>query len=182
MLEVQTTINYDLFKKLDGNRTVTQKRIESIKQSILKVGYLHSPILVNENYEIIDGQGRFEALKSLKLPIEYIMQNNIGIKECISMNIHQSNWSINDYIKSYAEKNVKSFVYIDEIMKRYNIINTSIISVSIFGTNRFNTKDIKNGTIEITEEQFSSAVNRLEYFKDIMYSYKKLPRINFVLL
>lgn len=181
MLEVQTTINYDLFKKLEGNRTVTQKRIESIKQSILKVGYLHSPILVNEKYEIIDGQGRFEALKSLKLPIEYIMQSEIGIKECISMNIHQSNWNVIDYIKSYAEKNVQSFIYIDEIMKKYNITNTSIISVSLFGTNRFNTKDIRNGTIEITEEQYNSAINRLEYFKEIVYSYKQLPRINLLL-
>ena len=59
--------DYSQFKYLGGNRDIThsKKLLESITQN----GYFNVPILVNENMEIIDGQGRFEALKMLGLPI-----------------------------------------------------------------------------------------------------------------
>ena len=121
MKEIKVTNEYDKFKKLKGNRAVTEKRKEKIKNSILKVGYITSPILVNDKYEIIDGQGRFEALKELQLPIEYIIQDNIGITECVAMNIHQTNWSLLDYIQSYADKGIQSYQYIVDLMKEFNI-------------------------------------------------------------
>ena len=54
MKEIKVTNEYEKFKKLKGNRAVTEKRKEKIKKSILKVGYITSPILVNDEFEIID--------------------------------------------------------------------------------------------------------------------------------
>ena len=41
---------------IQGNRITSVGRINKIKRSIMQVGYITSPILVNENMEIIDGQ------------------------------------------------------------------------------------------------------------------------------
>lgn len=178
MKEIKVTNEYEKFKKLKGNRAVTEKRKEKIKNSILKVGYITSPILVNENFEIIDGQGRFEALKELQLPIEYIIQDNIGITECVAMNINNTNWSLLDYIQSYADKGLESYQYILDLMQEFNIYNISIISVAICGKNRLDSRQIKNGELNITSAEYYQAKNRLSYFKEILDKYKNITRIN----
>jgi len=108
--KILSTKDYNLFKKMVGNRPTQLFRVKKILKSIEKVGYITNPIIVNDKMEIIDGQARFEALKQLNLPIDYIIVNNAGIKECISMNTYNSNWKEMDYINSYA--NVGNINYI----------------------------------------------------------------------
>lgn len=183
MKEVKQTNNYEIFKKLEGNRITDEKRVEKIKKSILKVGYITSPILVNQNMEIIDGQGRFEALKQLQLPVEYIVQSDIGIKECIAMNVYQTNWKIQDYIKSYADKGVKSYIYLNNLMEKYskNNINIAQISVAIHGITRLNGSIIRDGEIIITDEEYNNAIKKLDLVKDVAEKYKHIPRVNLII-
>ena len=98
-----TTTEYDLFKRLKGNRDVTNKRVAIIKESISSIGYVSNPVIVNENYEVIDGQGRVRALMELGLPVEYRIITGLGIDDCRAMNLKPTGWSINDFVKSYAE-------------------------------------------------------------------------------
>ena len=98
MKQILETKDYSKFKVLDGNRAIRDRRVDAIVQSITEVGYVTSPILVNENMEVIDGQGRLAALERLNMPVEYIVQEGIGIEECRQMNIHQSNWTDYDYV------------------------------------------------------------------------------------
>ena len=65
---VRQTNNYMKFQILKGNRNVSQSRVNKIIASINRVGYITNPIIVNEHMEVIDGQGRLEALKTLQLP------------------------------------------------------------------------------------------------------------------
>ena len=61
VMNVYSTENYRRFKKLLDNREVTPQRVNQIMKSIRDVGYIVSPIIVNEKYEVIDGQGRLAA-------------------------------------------------------------------------------------------------------------------------
>lgn len=63
--EIKRTNNYDMFKRLEGNRFVDPKKVNKLKKSINEVGYISNPIIVNEKMEVIDGQHRLEALKEL---------------------------------------------------------------------------------------------------------------------
>ncbi len=184
MKEIKETNNYEMFKKLEGNRIVDGKRIEKIKKSILKVGYITSPILVNQNMEIIDGQGRFEALKQLQLPVEYIVQNDIGIKECVAMNVHQTNWNALDYIKSYAERGIKSYAYMQNLIDKYHKSNVSLVHIATAtkGLTRFGADIIRDGLLEITDEEYQNAIQRLDLVKEIAEKYKKIPRTNFIVV
>ena len=49
------------FRMLLNNRQVTESRVKAIMKSIRDNGYLISPIITNEKFEIIDGQGRYTA-------------------------------------------------------------------------------------------------------------------------
>lgn len=99
---VYTTRDYKFFKKLKGNRDIYKTRVTKIMASFEKNEILN-PIIVNEFFEIIDGQGRFEALRILGRPIKFIIVPGAGINDCRLLNQFNSNWMNTDHIKSYAE-------------------------------------------------------------------------------
>ena len=57
-----------MFKKIKGNRIVNKSNLNAIITS-MEQQQLVSPIMINEKFEIIDGQHRFEACKELGLPV-----------------------------------------------------------------------------------------------------------------
>lgn len=169
MKEVKRTNNYSMFKELKGNREVSPVRIRKIVESINKVGYITSPIIVNEKMEVIDGQGRLKALEYLGLPVEYIEHKGAGIDECLSMNIHQTNWTIRDYIKSYADREIQSYIYLQQLLDDYADISTLAVVMATQDTTKVN-KKIYNGELIITESQYNRAIERLDYLRTILTS------------
>lgn len=161
------TTDYSRFKRLEGNRKVLDARVKKIISSIEKVGYIPSPIIVNEKWQVIDGQGRLEAVKKLGLPIYYMQIEGLGIEECIAMNINLNNWSLEDYIGSYAETGNMSYMYMQQLIKAYKgaLQNKVIISV-VTGKKENNTRDIKEGYLQCDSGQYNHAVKVLSYLKE----------------
>ena len=116
---VYRTDEYQKFKDLYGNRELTEVRVRKIMESIQEVGYVCSPIIVNEKFEVIDGQGRLAAAIRLNLPVYYIVDEGIGVKECQSMNINQGNWKLRDFICSYSMTGNVNYKYLEQLMKEY---------------------------------------------------------------
>ncbi len=172
--EVFKTNDYSKFTKLNGNRRVDEARVLKIISSIEKVGYITSPIIVNEKMEVIDGQGRLEALKRLELPVEYIIQQGIGIEECIAMNIHQVNWKDRDYIESYANRGFESYRFLKELLDKYNL-NLMVLATALKQTSRIISTTIRDGKLEITQEQYEKATERLNYAIKYRPYINKLP-------
>lgn len=114
------TDEYEKFHDLYGNRDLTELRVRKIMESIQAIGYICSPIIVNEKYEVIDGQGRLESAKRMNLPVYYIVVSGIGIKECQSMNINQGNWKLKDFIYSYSKTGNINYQYLEQLMKEYS--------------------------------------------------------------
>lgn len=102
---IQESTDYGQFKFLSGNRELNVAHINSIKKSILDNGNFltNSPIIVNDNMEIIDGQHRFVAIKELGFAIFYIVSPQASLKESRAMNILAKNWQPVDFAKSYIE-------------------------------------------------------------------------------
>ena len=157
--------DYSVFKHLHGNRSVEPVRIQKITESINKVGWVRNPIIVNENMEIVDGQGRFEVLKQLKMPIQYVVAYGAGVKECQSMNIGQGNWKPIDFVKSYAELGNASYALFLNLINRYPQFTLSqlvgVVKNDIY-TNGSSIQGVKNGSLVLTQEQFEEVVCALE--------------------
>lgn len=166
--KVYITNDYSIFKRLPGNRGTQKSRVQKIESSIKKVGYISSPILVNEKFEIIDGQGRFEALKKLGKPIEFIEVENLGIDECISMNINMTNWSLDDYISSYAERGNENYRLLSAIKSEFPDISINVIATAAFDYLKMGGRDVKEGKIIFTELDYSSSKLKLDYVASIM--------------
>lgn len=165
---VYRTENYEQFRRLIGNREVTDQRVHKIIKSINKVGYILSPITINERYEIIDGQGRLEALKTLGLPVDFVVAEGAGIDECIAMNIQQSNWKIEDFIHSYAEQGILEYQYLEQLVRKYKdrkIPLTIIYRVADYGAG--SNQRVKNGTFACDSRKFDEANTELSYMEAV---------------
>lgn len=116
---VYVTENYGWFKKMLDNRDVTPQRVNRIIKSIDSVGYIVSPIIVNEKHEVIDGQGRLAAAEKLGLPVYYVVVDGIGIDECRAMNLNQSNWTTRDFVQSYSSGGNINYINLQNLLKEY---------------------------------------------------------------
>lgn len=116
---VYETTNYRKFKKMLDNREVSPNRVQKIVKSIDQVGYVMSPIIVNEKMEVIDGQGRLAAAERLGLPVYYVVAPGIGIEECRAMNLNQSNWNIKDFVNSYSAGGNINYINLTNLMKEF---------------------------------------------------------------
>lgn len=175
--KVYTTKDYSIFKRLVGNRDIPESRISKIVESIQTIGWVHNPIIVNEKMEVIDGQGRLTALQRLKMPVEYIIAKGVGNRECIYMNMNMVNWKLPDFIKSYAEQGNENYQRLLSLMERYANGNLNIISTAVYRISKSKQRDIKQGVLQLTEEQYRAAVPRLEFIKPLLevLDEKKLP-------
>lgn len=152
---IYTTDDYSKFEKLQGNRDV--KGTRKVIKSIEAVGYVLSPILVNEKFQVIDGQTRLEALKTLNLPVPYMIQEGIGLKECRYLNIGQSNWTTRQFIESYAADGNNSYIRLLSLIKDFEKMlsfeSVMLISLPHLLNGRGGTdyKPVREGKITLTD-------------------------------
>lgn len=154
--EIHVTTDYSMFSLLDANRDVAHKR--KIMDSIRKIGLVPAPIICNEKMEVIDGQGRLCACKEFDLPVYYIIVPGLGIEHCVGMNIGQTNWSILDYIKSYAAQGNQNYCRLLRLMERHPALGYKIIIASSTNTVQGGDNDtIKLGNLKIDSSQIPHA-------------------------
>lgn len=166
---IMATRNYGMFRFLDGNRDT--KHAKKLVKSLVKIGILYQPVLVNERNEIVEGQGRFLAMQELNLPIIYTIQNGIGIKECRVLNSCSTNWGMKNYIHSYAggEDARESYRYLELLEQEFPDIGDRVIYAAVSSTTHsiggsFSQK-IKSGEIEITDADYEKGRKTLAYIE-----------------
>ncbi|MBO5955184.1 MAG: ParB N-terminal domain-containing protein [Clostridia bacterium] len=120
---VYSTDDYNVFKKLEGNRDVFEQRKKIISESIIANGWVRNPIVVNEKMQIIDGQGRFEACKSLGLPIEYVVAVGANINTCVALNVKQKNWAAMDYVECFSKIGNEHYKVLKKLIGIYSKMN-----------------------------------------------------------
>ncbi len=126
--QVHTTTDYFLFKPIGGNRNKNLLHINRLKKS-MDENYLFTAIIVNEKYEIIDGQHRFEVIKELGLPLHYIVCNGYGLNEVHILNANSRNWNADDYLEGYCSLGYKDYILYKKFRNTYNIDHQSCMSL-----------------------------------------------------
>ncbi len=114
---IESTINYDKFKTLVGNRGVIQANVKKLIASMSN-SQLASISIVNSRDEIIDGQHRYEACKALGLPFYYITMPDYGIEEVHVLNSNMKNWTNEDYVRQFSDR----FMHGEKAFKDYKVL------------------------------------------------------------
>lgn len=162
--EVLKTKDYSIFKRLEGNRTVDESRVQKIIGSIESIGYVPQPIIVNEKMQVIDGQGRLEALKRMGMPVEYIVCDGATIRQSQFMNATSTLWGSMDYINSYAENGSKSYQRLQQMMTMYSVDIRTLLRLMNMNTNGSAIRMMKEGTLFVSNDDFGKGLKRLPIY------------------
>lgn len=175
---VYETKEYNTFSFLSNNRNVSSHHVNRIIKS-MKKKRLISPILVNENFQIIDGQHRFVAQKQLKVSIPFVVQEGYGEKETQLLNTTTKNWSLSDWERYYCNKNLKDYIQFSDFRKKYKFdfnVSYSIMTGSQHSDFKRNFEGgyLKIPNLKLAQKNAGKINSVSEYFKD--YKHREFVR------
>ena len=176
--KIMQTTDYDEFTFFHGNRSIDEKRLKVLMESIKTYGLIN-PIVVNQKKEIIDGQHRYQSCRTLSIPVRYNVYkvDSSQLLELIrNINSVQKNWNNDDIANAFAVHSPNSKYYKRYIqLRELGITHSSVIECTnylgednglAFSTRiRRSYHSFKNGNFEITDlakEKLIMLVSSLE--------------------
>lgn len=173
---VQETTDYDQFTYMDQNREVDRPHVNHLIKEMEEYGNFtkSQPILVNERLEVIDGQHRLEACKSLNLPVFFTVVRGLTIVDARKMNILQKNWTGRDYLHTYVEEGLPAYKKIEELVDTYDDFSLTVILLYAVGqyTRGYNA-DYRNGTFDNFDlEKVKQRLDKLSELSDVSPAFK----------
>lgn len=158
--KVYETYDYQLFSFIRTNRVIDESRVKKIADEIKTEGLLFSPIIVNENLEIIEGQHRAKALIYLEslghpYPLYFIIQPGYSTKEMIVFNKNLDKWKKRDYLRHYVEVGSEAYIHFNDFLDSFPWLPQTgaeaIFSANSGGVNTnvvFHGKNVRKKTFE----------------------------------
>lgn len=168
--KLQKSSRYQDFLFSETNRQVdnNSNHFKRLLKSMEKYGFLPAyPIHVQSRgsrFEIVDGQHRYEAAKTLGLPVYFVIYNN-GELNIPEINAGQGAWSLMDYLKSYAQQGYADYAELVEFSLKYKIPTTiaaRLLQGCIGSDGTKQSNSLKDGNFKVksrtTAESVASAV------------------------
>lgn len=125
---VMQTTNYELFNTLKGNRVVSDNHVRNLVRSISEHNMLSAnPIIVNKNFDVIDGQHRLEAARQLGIPVHYVFNDEAALEDIQRLNTVSRAWGLVDYMESHIQRGNRNYVILRDFHRRFG----STLSVSL---------------------------------------------------
>lgn len=163
------TRDYDRFKLLFANRNIDENHVKALKKAFDESGNITKvqPILVNENFEIIDGQHRFQAAKELRLPVYYTRVPGLNIHDAQQMNLLHKLWTLSDFVNAYAQRGNQEYIKYQQLQKDYpQMSHSALLALSTYGNPRGMFKMLRTG--EFVFEDESRTREQLDKLAELM--------------
>ncbi|MGW5464706.1 ParB N-terminal domain-containing protein [Staphylococcus warneri] len=174
--EVFETTNYNIFKFSEFNRNVVYRKdlMDEAKRGFI------APIIVNEDFIVIDGQSRLKHAEYANAPIKYMVVPGLTEQDIVRMNTTQLSWSLKDYIQSYANSGKKEYQMLIGLLNEHYANPSSVIAVALNMTDTGTkpTDIVKNGNFKF--KNYDKTVEFLKYYKRFVIetglrNFSKLP-------
>lgn len=170
-VQIFWTKDYGQFKFLRGNRDLNEPKIKRIIHSVQSglSFFQYCPIMVNEDYHIIDGQHRFAVCQQLKLNVYYVVVPNFSLRQIAEMNNNASKWKDKDFLSCYSDLGLIDYSFLSDFAAKNHINLRIAFSLLMFGKVRY------SGTAE-EKDAFRDGrfrVNFPEKAKQIMHEAKR---------
>lgn len=158
---VYRTNDLSIFKFTKFNRNVAIRK-EMLDQA--KEGFL-APIIVNENMIVIDGQHRVEHAKMAGASVTYIIIPGLDEKDIVRMNTTQKPWNLLNYIESFANQGIESYVTLLELKNKNKIGISELVSIADDKShhNVGQRERVKNGNFQFFN--LNKTISFLNYYK-----------------
>lgn len=148
-MEILKTKDYGAFKFILSNREVDMNHVKKLAKSIQRNNLLYvRPIICDDKMNVIDGQHRLEAAKSISAEVYYMKVPNLTKADIAVLNCAQKNWTRADFINFYALEGNPNYKQLANLINEYYYASpTAIIKIATDG----NSTDIRNGTMKLRD-------------------------------
>ena len=164
------TTDYDKFSLSSINREIDYKHVERLKKD-MRERFIRTNLIVDKQFTILDGQHRFEAMRSLNIPVTYTIVTPRNFEmEIITMNTNTKNWNNDDLLDLYLKNERKSnpYDYFDmpyhmfNHARKYKIHFMTLIELAYSSRQKEHTIAFQRGDLFIqNKELFKENVNFL---------------------
>lgn len=157
--EVGTTKDYGLFKFFNYNRAIKRANLKAIKKAIQKRGLI-MPILVTNEFKVIDGQHRLLALQELGMEVHYVIAHDYISNDVEEVNNVGKNWDIKARVNNLAQHGNVNFIELLNMHKEWvhtfseGTINDAFFKIGIISSTAIRNKSYaidKNLGTEVLE-------------------------------
>src|SRR5699024_771325 len=157
--QVYETDDYFIFKFHKRNRTI-MTRPDMLKQA--KEGIV-SPIIVNGEMIVIDGQNRLHHSMKVGAPVKYIIDENLSVDDIARMNTNQEKWNLKNWVESYANSgNEENERWVDIANRYYSGLTVdAAVSMNVASTSSM-AKVIRESKFII--EDYERTIEFFEYY------------------
>lgn len=163
-IRIQETTDLSIFKSLPHNRPVVQSHVIRLAGSMSTRPHLRParPVLVNEKYQVIDGQHRLKASELNGQSVYFMVVEELTIDDARLLNALQRTWSLLDYAYSYASSKIPAYV---QFVKNYEAreLPPSVILEFMTNSGSKARSNFRLGIIEpIAQDTVAVNLNKLE--------------------
>lgn len=143
--KIYFTRDYGVFKFLKGNRDINEQKVNKIiaqlKDHLNILQY--APIIVDENFNILDGQHRYTAAMKTKNNIYFVISKNLERKHVPKINSNSSNWKLKDYLNSYVDLKNDNYVFLQEVLNKRRINLPVAAALLMFNSVTVHSADVR---------------------------------------
>lgn len=160
-LTISVTKDYSIFKYINGNRAINKANLAKIinnYESGIDL-FAYKPILVDGDFNIYDGQHRFEACKKLGLPVYCMTISAQTLSSLILINNAQKSWTQDDYLNSYIQLGNGHYIELKEFKERYQL-NLSVAMELLVG-GRTDMEPFKAGKFKVKSSAAAEIIAKL---------------------
>lgn len=150
---------------VDGNREVDNRHVQRMVSLISENGFADTIKVVQQNnsYYAVEGQHRVEALRYLEVDsvlcsvIDWMDDEEFDDIQSfiISLNSNNKVWTLYDYTKSWADKNITEYKKLRSQMISYSkTLSNGVVATAYDGVTRSHNQ-LKKGELRFVNEEFS---------------------------
>lgn len=166
------TTKYRQFKVLKQNRMVYQTHVDRLKKDMEKSETNFSsisPLIVDKNFRVLDGQHRLQALKELGWPVFYMIAPNGKAEDARNINVTHKQWRPLDYARSYSEAGNVNYVRYLQLYSEYPEMMPTILAGYVMGRKVPGlTSLFRKGLMTISSDQMDETRDRLNRLYELM--------------
>lgn len=126
--EVIETREYNVFILDKLNRPISDDKVNFFVRQFKADHFFMKefPAIVDNNFVILDGQHRFEAVKRLSLPFYFRVSDTLTIDDVTNIQVN-AGWSPADYLHSYVQQGKMPYIITHRFVERYEIpVSTAV--------------------------------------------------------
>lgn len=174
--KVYETTNYNMFKRIVGNRDIKQDaKFKELMASIKEKGQIE-PAVVTHDYEIINGQNRLIACEKLGIPYKYVFgyKKSGGVTASDIADANSSRkWSIKDYVNFWANQpvpNSVSYKYFDALCNESGLTHSCLLRIMPGSAGGDCLSNLRNGKLSMSLELYEKMRKCLNYLNQLGFA------------